>query len=977
MPARIHALLVVRPDGADRGAAARDHLARTLDALAAQERQVDVLTIVVCGDTPPALRELISQSGAEGVIGAARSTGYAAALALASMRIDPLADAVWLLAQDTEPEPDALRRLAGALEQPSVWIAAPKVVSAESRDTIVSLGVSMTQHGRSIGLVDGQHDQGQHDSDRDVLATDVRGVLVRRGAWDILGGLDPALLGADDGLDLGVRGRLAGGRIALVPHARVAVAGDGVAGVPDPDDRRRRRRRQYAQRVAQLHRRLAYAPAAAVPLLWLALLPIALWQTVVLLVRKQPGRVAVEWAAALTVLVRLPSIARSRGRIREASQRSGTRVPWARLAPLRITRAELTRRFDTGDHRTDAVDRRGELGFLTGGGAWAVLGAAVLGAIVFVGLLAWPTLGGGGLLPLRDSIVSLWTDAAFGRRALGLDLIGPADPFAAVIALLGSLTPWNPSQAVVLLWVLALPLAMLAGWMGASRLTARPGLRIVGGIVWMLAPTFLTALIEGRPAAVLVHLLLPWLFVAGIAARHSWAAAGAASIAFAAIAACAPSLVPALLVLWVVLMVGTIATAARRVLHVVWVLVPTVVLFAPLLWRRGVRDGDWWAVLADPGVVFAVEGTPDGAGRAALAMGFPDGGLAGWIALMPELSAHAWILGAALAPLGVLALLSLLSARWRPGAVLVAIAVVGLFTAFAQSSLTLQFAGAEPVALWAGSGLSLAWLGIAGAALTALDTPAVLPVRLVQPWAAALAVAGVVAVALPGLSAPLRGATPLTNGPASSLPAFVAAEGRADPSIGTIVVTPLADGSASATVVWGASETLGGQTTLASARVTATPGDDRLAQLTADLVVPSAVDIASELGREGVAFVLLAPPASPPSGAATAFASRAEAAIDERAGFESVGETGRGLLWRVASDVEAPQPVAPVMAAWTGAVQAAVFAIALLLAIPTRSSRQEARRRPRVVGAVAGADSEPPRHDPDVVTDVDEAEVDA
>ncbi|WP_354002911.1 hypothetical protein [Microbacterium elymi] len=73
---------------------------------------------------------------------------------------------------------------------------------------------------------------GQHDATEDVLGSDVRGILVRADAWRELEGLDPALVGADEGLDLGVRTRLAGGRVVVVPAARVAVYGDGVAGLP-------------------------------------------------------------------------------------------------------------------------------------------------------------------------------------------------------------------------------------------------------------------------------------------------------------------------------------------------------------------------------------------------------------------------------------------------------------------------------------------------------------------------------------------------------------------------------------------------------------------------------------------------------------------------------------------------------------------------------------------------------------------------
>jgi len=254
MPSRVHALLVVRSDG---HVAPDIHLRRTLAALAEQSRPVDALTIVLCGDDPR-LREVVAEAPAEGVITTSRATRFADALRLASRRLD--GDAVWLLAQDTAPEPDALARLVAALETaPSVAFAAPKLVRWHDRNHIVSLGVTMTRTGRTVGLADGEHDQGQHDAREDVLGADVRGLLVRADVWRDLDGIDPALGGADEGLDLGVRARLAGGRVALAPASIVAVAGDGVAGDEVGEGVAARARVAYSRRSAQLHRRLVYA----------------------------------------------------------------------------------------------------------------------------------------------------------------------------------------------------------------------------------------------------------------------------------------------------------------------------------------------------------------------------------------------------------------------------------------------------------------------------------------------------------------------------------------------------------------------------------------------------------------------------------------------------------------------------------------------------------------------------------------------
>lgn len=941
MPARVHAILVVRPDGRTPAA---HHLRRTLAGLDEQTTRADALTIVVCGDDA-GVAAVAAASGAESVITAPASTGFAAATAMATLRVS--GDAVWILAQDTAPEPEALARLVGALELgPSVAFVAPKLVRWDDRTEIVSLGVSMTGFGRTVGLADAELDQGQHDAREDVLGADIRGVLARTEAWRALGGLDRALAGADEGLDLGVRARLTGARVLLVPTALVAVAGDGVAGLPSPLTGVRRRRRAFASRTAQLHRRLVYAPPLAVPLLWLAILPVALWRTVLQIVRKQPGLVLPEWGAAVTAMVRLPSIARSRARIRSARTAS-----WAQIAPLRVSQRALREQLDD-DADSAAPTRRGELRFFTGGGAWLVLAAVVASIAAFPALTAWAVLGGGGLQPLAADAARLWADAAYGLRASGLDTIGPADPFAAVLAVLGSLWPGEPSRALVLIWLAALPLAALGGWFAATRVTDRSLLRFAGGAMWALAPTFLAALTQGRPSAVLAHLLLPWLFYAGSVAQRSWVASGAASLLFAGVLACAPSLAPALIVLWLGAIVLTVALRrGRGVARVVWVLVPGVLLAAPLVWHQ-LHAGNPWGLLADPGLTWSgPQVGADAAGRALLAAGIPTPDLAGWAGFIPD--APTWWVPLLAAPVAILALAAPLTQRWAVGIALLVVAALGLATAFAAVGVSVAFAQSISVPIWPGAGLSLAWLGALGGALAALDiglAPRLAAVR--TPVAVAVMVALAV-LAVPSLTAMARGTALLTNGPESTLPAYVDAAGREDPDVGTIIMTPQNQGGVSSRVVWGGSETLNGQATMISTRSAETAADQEVATLTANLVTAAAEDVIGDLAANGVSFILLAPATQPESDIARAFRLSAETALDQRDGLDAVGATAKGALWRVTQPVE---PRAGVPASVRDTARAILFAqliavgVALLLAVPTAASRREARRSPRVVG---------------------------
>ena len=213
--------------------------------------------------------------------------------------------------------------------------------------------------------------------------------------------------------------------------------------------------------------------------------------------------------------------------------------------------------------------------------------------------------------------------------------------------------------------------------------------------------------------------------------------------------------------------------------------------------------------------------------------------------------------------------------------------------------------------------------------------------------------AALAVVAFPALTSATRGTTLLTNGPVSTLPAYVAAEGRQDAQVATFTITPLESGAAASDVVWGGSETLAGHSTIQASTPSATPGDRELAALTADLVTSTSPDVVARLAARGIGFVVLAPPASDESDQARALSMQARTALDQRDGLEQVGTTEKGTLWRVghavaerATPTDDQQSTAIVVAV----VQLGVLLVALLLAIPTRASRRAARRAPRVVG---------------------------
>lgn len=926
---RVTAVLVVRHGG--------DHLARTLDAMRAQVRTPDAL-VVVLTEADAEAREQASAAGATHVVELQEPLSFGEAIragerVLAAPESD--ADALWLLAEDSAPEPEALSRLVATLETgKSIAAAGPKLMEWDEPERIAGLGRTMTRLGHSVAIVGDELDQGQHDGISDVLGLDPAAILVRHTVWRALDGFDPALPSVDDGLDLGVRARLAGHRVAVVPAARVRFAADGVAGPLGDGRSRTARRMARAARAAALHRRLVYAPAVAVPLHWLSYLPLAVLRSIRHLLVKRPGVILGEFGAALGTMFSGMRVARAR-RILKASRTTG----WSAIAPLRMQPDEVRRRRQAAAEarRARARGRSDELQFLGTGGGWVLLATSAASVGLFSWLIGATGVGGEGLLPL-SGFAELWRNAAYGWRDIGTGFVGAADPFAAALAVLGSLTFWSPSFAVVLLWLVALPAAAIGMWFAASRLTERGSIRAVAALVWAFAPMFLSALADGRPGAVVAHVLIGWLAFAVFGAATSWAAAATASLLFAAVIAAAPSLTPALLIAWVV----ALAVSGRAAVRLAGLPIPALALALPLVVEQFGR-GSPLALLADPGV-------PAGGPIPSvwqLALGLPGGGWGGWdevagaIGLDPRIIASFLVV-----PLVLAALAAVLAPGVRRALLSLGAVLLGFATAVAATRVSVAIVGPEVVPVWAGAGLSLAWLGLVLAAVISLDAIR----RGAAIVAAVVAVVSLVAVG-PAAAAIATDAVPLMPAGERSLPAYVIAQAETDPRVTTLLMEPEADGGIRATLEHGTGETLDDQSTLDQTRTELTPEEEELATIAGNLASKSGFDTEAAVREFGVAFVLLAPARDDGRGATQA-EERARTALDANAALVGVGETEFGTLWRFsAAQPDAAAARIPAGAGgWLAVVittmQLVVIGATVLLSIPTGGGR-EADRRPR------------------------------
>ena len=544
-------------------------------------------------------------AGAESVVTAPASTGFAAAIALVTPRLRRrrgVAPRAGHRARARGARPAGGCARAGS---PSVAFVAPKLVRWDDRSEIVSLGVvddAVRPHRRPrrrrarsgpARRAGGRarHGRARHPRPRRRVA---RARRTRSGA---------ARAPTRDSTS-GCARDCPARRVSLVPTApwspRRATAWPGLPVPLTPQRRRRRASTPRASRSCTVAWRTPRLLAA--PLHWLSLLPLALWRSLVDLVRKQPGLIGPEWAASAVAPSGSCAVVRARRRL---AQGAGA-APWAQLAPLRTSWAELRESPSTTIRRTPrrrlppqrpAVLRR----------------AAARGSCSRRSpsrsprsRRCWPGPCSAGERSSRSRRRSCSCGATprTGSARSGLDTIGPADPFAAVVAVLGSLC------AVGAVARDRAALGPRPAARRARRLVRRHaghraiGPAAAGGAVWALAPTLLAALTQGRPAAVIAHLLLPWLFYAGSVAHRSWSGAGAASLLLAAVLAIrARRSLPRSLVLWVgAIVLAVVLRAGRGVARLVWTLDPRRSRSrAPLVWyalhaRRGA-----WGLVADPG----------------------------------------------------------------------------------------------------------------------------------------------------------------------------------------------------------------------------------------------------------------------------------------------------------------------------------------------------------------------------------------
>lgn len=843
---------------------------------------------------------------------------------------------LWILHDDSAPDPTALQELVAAIElSPSVAIAGPKLIHWQQPRMISQLGLTLTAGHAPFSPVSTQFDQGQHDDIDDVMAVSTAAALVRADLFDELDGFDPVAPALAADIDFSVRARLAGHRVIVAPKAQAQHAGLSLAG---------KRERNWlgaspktALRRAAIHLRFAYGRGAWLPLFWLALPLIGILRAVLQVSRKRPELIWAEISSALwgffTVGRRLSSrrlrAKTSKLHIRELKTLRASRAAvrsHRRLAQEHEEAIDNLQAFERGD--TDILAGKPAKGFFATGGLWWFIALAALS------FAWWPkdiAVSTAGLIPLSASWWDVFVRAGASYQPIGLGFFAPSDPFSWVLTGLSGLTFWAPSLSITILLFLVKPLAFLGAWKLAAQATEATWIRVLAGLGFAFWPAVQQAQNDGRLTAIVSSLAAPWLVIAILrvaqigrmtrSTAQSWTWVATAGLLTAIIGASTPNLVPLIVLALALLAVIRI----RRFGYLLWVGLPLAALYGPtfLYYLTNVKNP--LAVLADPGL--AAQSTP--------APFFDFFGLlvAGLVALV--------------------ALFAILRERVFVAFAVWVFVLLAVASAYLISAISFPAVGVGQASVETVNGSPTTLLAVAGLGLIVLAAVAIdgIPAKNARRVIATLAT---LLLVIPGLA--LAIVTPVkvkfTDG--RVVPSIVAAEAEQGSNLKLLVLTPSSDSKGNKRL---AAELVAGDgvhlddVSLAYRFSIADLAGDRyseIAQLVADLVSANGTPISDRLQKQNLGYILV------PNGSSSEL-SDLGIALDSVSELETVGVTDLGRLWRVREPKAAVEEIASSPWSITKVVQVSVLLGYLLMAVPSRTSR---RRGNEEIFIESGEDSQ-------------------
>ncbi len=571
-------------------------LPAVLTTIARSTRSPEVIVGIDTASTDNSADILTESLGSDRVITLANNPGFGAAVGSALGRtprpdftmgdINPgshpsdSVEWIWLLHDDSAPDPHCLERLLEAADDnPSAAIFGPKILGWHDRRLLLEVGVAITADGRRVtGLERREHDQGQHDGTRDVLAVSSAGMLIRRDVWDALGGFDPELPLFRDDLDFCWRAHRMGERVLIAPEAQMhhrEASAHGRRTTTGTTDL------LVLDREAAVHVLLAHSSGIPGFFLGLRLFFGSAVKAVVYAIGKDLAAARGEIKAVFHVLTHPGKIKSSRALIDKNATEPASVVNHLRPSTFEQLRAMLeaatglATTSNTSTPTLSALDSGpvdDDAAFLdqsSGGFISRVIRKPSVITVVLLSIITviatrslWlgdGVIQGGALLPSPWGASDLWAFYFDAWHNVGPGSTADSPPYLVVIALLGTLLLGKATMAVQIALLLAIPLAGWSAYFASRAMIPSKAIRLWGAVTYALVPAMTGALAQGRIGTAVTAIVLPFairsMFRTGQAGATYRRAAGSALL-LAVVLAFTPAV-------W---LIGVIATVTALVI---------------------------------------------------------------------------------------------------------------------------------------------------------------------------------------------------------------------------------------------------------------------------------------------------------------------------------------------------------------------------------------------------------------------------
>jgi GT2 family glycosyltransferase len=232
------------------------HLVDALAALKQQRRPADRILVVDNASTDGS-REVVARTPGVELISLDRNVGFAAANNIGAAAAADC-DCVVFLNPDAFPEPEWLERLIDAVRSsPDVAMFASELRMAADPSRLDGAGDAYHVSGLPWRIGHGERARGDHAAPYEVFAPCAAAALIRRPAFEDVGGFDESFFCYVEDVDLAFRLRLRGHRCLYVPGAVVRHVGSGTTA------------RQSAFVIYHGHRNLVWAWVKNMPGWWM------------------------------------------------------------------------------------------------------------------------------------------------------------------------------------------------------------------------------------------------------------------------------------------------------------------------------------------------------------------------------------------------------------------------------------------------------------------------------------------------------------------------------------------------------------------------------------------------------------------------------------------------------------------------------------------------------------------------------------